>query len=91
MKLECSIEKIKSALNNVERMTGKNLTLPVLGSILWIAKGNTLTLRSTNLSIGIEISIPAKVENEGTLAIRGDVLTSLFSVLISDSNMIKPC
>ncbi len=87
MKLECSIEKIKSALNNVERMTGKNLTLPVLGSILWIAKGNTLTLRSTNLSIGIEISIPAKVENEGTLAIRGDVLTSLFSVLISDSNI----
>lgn len=87
MKLECSIEKIKSALNNVERMTGKNLTLPVLGSILWIAKGSTLTLRSTNLSIGIEISIPAKVEKEGTLAIRGDVLTSLFSVLISDNNI----
>ncbi len=87
MKLECSIEKIKSALNNVERMTGKNLTLPVLGSILWVAKGNTLTLRSTNLSIGIEISIPSKVENEGTLAIRGDVLTSLFSVLVSDSNI----
>lgn len=87
MKLECSIEKIKSALNNVERMTGKNLTLPVLGSILWIAKGSTLTLRSTNLSIGIEISIPAKVETEGTLAIRGDVLTSLFSVLTSDSNI----
>lgn len=87
MKLECSIEKIKNALNNVERMTGKNLTLPVLGSILWIAKGNTLTFRSTNLSIGIEISIPAKIEKEGTLAIRGDVLTSLFSVLTTDNNI----
>jgi DNA polymerase-3 subunit beta len=87
MKLECSIEKIKNALNHVERMTGKNLTLPVLGSILWVAKGSTLILRATNLSIGIEITIPAKVEKEGVLAIRGDVLTSLFSVLVNDTTV----
>ncbi len=84
MKLECKIDKIKSALLYADRMTGKNLTLPVLGAILWIVKGNTLTVRSTNLSIGIEIVIPVKVEKEGIVAIRGDVLSSLFSVLVSD-------
>ncbi len=81
MKIECSIEKIKNALMIVERVTGKNLTLPVLESILFIAKDNQLTLRATNLSIGIETKIPAKIEKEGIVAIKGNTLASLFSVL----------
>lgn len=85
MKLECSIEKIKSALMIVDRITGKNLTLPVLGSVLWVATGKTLKLRATNLNIGIEMEIPAKIEKEGVIAIRSDILSSLFSVLSGDS------
>ncbi|NCU28259.1 MAG: DNA polymerase III subunit beta [Candidatus Moranbacteria bacterium] len=84
MKIECSIDKIKSALISVERVTGKNLTLPVLGSVLWVASGKSLKLRATNLNIGIEIEVPAKVEKEGTVAVRGDILSSLFSVLQGD-------
>ena len=87
MKLECSVNKIKNALIAVERITGKNLTLPVLSSILWVATDKTLKLRSTNLSIGIEIKIPAKIEKEGTVAIRGDILSSLFSVLGGEGNV----
>ncbi len=87
MKLECSIEKIKTALITVERITGKNLTLPVLGSILWVASGKTLKLRATNLNIGIEIDIPAKIEKEGITAIKGDILSSLFSALQGDGNI----
>jgi DNA polymerase-3 subunit beta len=85
MKLECSIEKIKNALITVERITGKNLTLPVLSSILWVATDKTLKLRSTNLSIGIEVEVKANVEKEGVVAIRGDILSSLFSLLSNDS------
>lgn len=85
MKLECSIEKIKNALITVDRITGKNLTLPVLGSVLWVATGKTLKLRATNLNIGIEVEIPAKIEKEGVVAIRSDILSSLFSVLSGDS------
>lgn len=85
MKLECSIEKIKSALMIVDRITGKNLTLPVLGSVLWVATGNKLKLRATNLNIGIEMEVPAKIEKEGVIAIRSDILSSLFSVLSGDS------
>lgn len=85
MKIECSIEKIKKALTSVERITGKNLTLPVLGSVLWVATGKTLKLRATNLNIGIEIEIPAKIEEEGVVAVRGDILSSLFSILQGDS------
>lgn len=85
MKLECSIEKIKNALITVDRITGKNLTLPVLGSVLWVATGKTLKLRATNLNIGIEMEIPAKIEKEGVIAIRSDILSSLFSILSGNS------
>lgn len=84
MKIECSIDKIKKALISVERITGKNLTLPVLSSVLWVATGKTLKLRATNLNIGIEIEIPAKIEKEGVVAVRGDILSSLFSILQGD-------
>jgi len=88
MKIECSIDKIKKALTSVERITGKNLTLPVLGSVLWVATGKTLKLRATNLNIGIEIEIPAKIEKEGVVAVKGDILSSLFSVLQGDLNVL---
>ncbi len=87
MKIECSIEKIKKALSSVERVTGKNLTLPVLSSILWVATNKSLKLRATNLNIGVEIEVPAKIEEEGTVAVKGDILSSLFSVLQGDSNV----
>jgi DNA polymerase III subunit beta len=84
MKIECSIDKIKKALVSVERITGKNLTLPVLGLVLWVATGKTLKLRATNLNIGVEIEIPARIEREGVVAVRGDILSSLFSILQGD-------
>ena len=87
MRIECSIDKIKKALITVERITGKNLTLPVLGSVLFVAQGKTLKLRATNLNIGIEIEVSARVEKEGIVAVRGDILSSLFSVLQGDTQV----
>lgn len=87
MKIECGIDKIKKALILVERITGKNLTLPVLSSVLWVATGKTLKLRATNLSIGIEAEVSAKIEKEGVVAVRGDILSSLFSVLQGDTSV----
>ena len=87
MKLECSIEKIKNAVSQTERITGKNLTLPVLNSILLIASQKSLKLRSTNLSLGIEIEIPAKIEKEGILAVPGSVLNAIFSNISQNENV----
>ena len=77
MKLECSIVEIKNGISQAERITGKNLTLPVLSSVLLIASGKMLKLRATNLSVGIEIEIPAKIEKEGMFAVSGVVLAVL--------------
>ena len=79
MKIECSVEKIRNAISQTERVTGKNLTLPVLNSILLITSNKHLKLRATNLSLGVEIEVPAKVEKEGTVAVSGAVLNAMFS------------
>jgi DNA polymerase-3 subunit beta len=88
MKIECSVEKLKNAVSQVERITGKNLTLPVLNSILLTASNKLLKLRSTNLSLGIEIEIPAKVEKEGVLAVSGAVLNAVFSNVSQNDNVL---
>lgn len=88
MKVECDVEKIKYAINQVERTTGKNLTLPVLNSILIIAGEKSLKFRAMNLSLGIEVEVPAKVEKEGILAITGSVLSQTFSNIFQKESVV---
>ncbi len=87
MKLECGSEKLKKGISLAEKITGKNLTLPVLSSVLFIASENSLKLRATNLSLGVEIEIPAKVEKEGMVAISGSVLSGIFSNITQNENV----
>ena len=79
MKLQCNLEKLKNAISTADRITGKNLTLPVLGSVLLVATDKVLKIRSTNLSLGVEIEIPVKIEKEGIVAISGGSLANTFS------------
>ena len=81
MKIECIKDKIKNAVSIAEKVTGKNLTLPILNSLLFVAKDNILRIRATNLDLGIEIHVPAKIEEEGIVAIPGDVLNNLLSLV----------
>jgi DNA polymerase-3 subunit beta len=87
MKLECELEKIKNAISQTERITGKNLTLPVLSTILLVAGGKTLKLKAMNLSLGIEVEIPAKIEKEGIVAISGTILANVFSNIFQNENI----
>jgi DNA polymerase-3 subunit beta len=79
MKLECSKDAIKNAVMLAERMVGKNLSLPVLGGILFIAKNNKLLIRATNLDVGIEMEIPAKISEDGILVVHGNLLSGILS------------
>lgn len=87
MKLDCVKDHLRDAVSQADRMTGKNLALPVLRLVLLIAKENTLTLRSTNLDIGFEITIPARVEHPGIVALQGDVLGNFLTNLTGDKNV----
>ncbi len=87
MKIECVKDKLENAVKQAEKITGKNLTLPVLSCILLQAKDNYLIIKSTNLDLGIEIKLPVKVEKEGVIAAPGTVLSSFVSNLQADKNI----
>ncbi|MES2471036.1 MAG: DNA polymerase III subunit beta [Patescibacteria group bacterium] len=88
MKVECVQEKIKNAIGLAERIAGKNMTLPVLSCVLLIADKSNLTIRSTNLDLGIEIIVPAKVEVEGSVAVPGGILNNLLGTLGREKTVV---
>jgi DNA polymerase-3 subunit beta len=77
MNVTCTVEKLKNAVALADRMTGKQLTLPVLHAIYISAQGGQVVVRSTNLAVGVEIAIPAKVQTEGVVVVKGDVVASV--------------
>ena len=87
MKAECLKEKFCQAVSKVEKITGKNMTLPILACILIEAKGNFLILKATNLDLGIEIKIPAKIQTDGVVAVPGAILNGFLSNLFGNNNL----
>lgn len=81
MKAECTKDALKNAVQQTERMTGKNLSLPVLGGILILTEGNSLVLRATNLDLGIEIRISAKISGEVSVVVPGNILSGILSAV----------
>lgn len=97
MKIESGQEQLLDAIQVVEKVSGKNLTLPVLNCIFLSAKDNHLTLKATNLDLGVEMKIPVKIEDEGEVAVPGSVLLNTLSTLyegktvtlsVKDGNLI---
>jgi DNA polymerase-3 subunit beta len=79
MKVNCSKEKLEEAVFIAEKITGKNLTLPVLKGILLETENNSLKISSTNLDLGIEIKIPAKISKDGKVVVPGGILNNFLS------------
>jgi len=81
MKIDCVQTKLAEALRKSEKVSGKNTTLPILSSVLLEVKGGQLTVRTTNLELGVEISIPVKVEKEGIVAVSAQAFSLYVSSL----------
>lgn len=87
MKVECVQDKFKKAISQTEKITGKNLALPVLSCLLLEAKNNSLFIKSTNLEMGIEVEIPVKIEKEGIVAVSGLILSSFVNSLKNETSI----
>jgi DNA polymerase-3 subunit beta len=81
MKVEILKEKIKWAVSSADKVTGKNLSLPALAYVSLEAKGRELSIRATNLDVGLRINLPAKVEEEGQVMVSGSVMANFLSSL----------
>lgn len=81
MKFSCNLKKIKEVISKADRLAGKNISLPILEALLFEAIDNKLVVRATNLHVGVEFFIPAKVVTPGVVAITGSLLAGIFSSL----------
>ena len=88
MNIKCLKKDIKEAVSICERISGKNLNLPILSNILLDAEEKDLKLISTNLELGVEIIIPAKIENKGKITVPAGIFNSFLSN-ISGSDQIN--
>lgn len=87
MKVVCVKEKLKEYVSQAERVAGKNISLPILNSLLLKAEDKSLVIRATNLDVGVEFTLPAKVEKPGEVAVPAKVLSGILSGLVVGKNI----
>lgn len=81
MKLICTQENLSRALSYLERVAGKQTTLPILSNFLLETEKGRLKISATNLEIGVITYIGAKIESEGKLTVPAKLLNSFISQL----------
>jgi len=79
MKLTITKKILEDALQRVDRVTGKHLSLPVLKGVLFETSKSNLFLRATNLDLGIEQRIPSKIEKQGSFVVSGSPIAQFLS------------
>jgi len=87
MKIECIKEQLEEALNKADKIAGKNTNLPVLGGFYLDAKNNSLSIKATNLDIGLSIDLPVKVIEPGIVVVPAHIISSFISSLTKDRNI----
>lgn len=87
MKITCVKRKLKEAVGICERVTSKNINLPILNNVLFFADEKKMVLTATNLEIGVEIKVGAKVEKNGAAAAPAGVISGFLSNLQDEENI----
>ena len=79
MKIECVKEYLQKVVSKADKVSGKNQSLPILSSLLFTVKNNQLKIKSTNLDLGVEFSVPVKVIEDGDVAIPSSLINNYLS------------
>ncbi len=85
MKMALVVEKLKEALNTVERAISARSTLPVLNNIALKTDGGEIVIEATDLEIGISHRLTGKVEEEGGISVPGRIFSGLVSQITDES------
>ena len=79
MKIERIKEQLEEVLNKADKIAGKNITLPVLVGLYLDARQNSLSIKATNLDLGISLTLPVKVIESGIVVVPAHVISSFIS------------
>ena len=89
MKLEILKENLKGGLGVVERVTGKNITLPILDNVFLKTEDSFLNLIATNLETTIKLWVLTKVIKKGSAVVPAKFLSSFIASLPNEKIIIE--
>lgn len=78
--------KLQTALRFAERVISKNISLPILSTVLLTAKDGQLKLSATNLEMGLNYWLGAKINQAGEIAVPARIFSE-FIGQISDERL----
>lgn len=87
-------KNLKNGLSVTEKIVSKNITLPILQNIVIKTENGRLKISSTNLEIGINYWLGAKIEEDGEVAVPARIFSDFINniqdekITISSKNNI---
>lgn len=81
MKIEILRENLERAVQLVSKVSNKNLSLPVLGCVVFFVEGSRAVLRATNLDVSVEVLLKAKVIEPGVVAVPAHIISATVAAL----------
>lgn len=89
MKIFILKENLKKGLDIIERIISKNITLPILSNVLITTEKNFLKLSATDLEIGINFWVLAKINKEGKITIPAKFFSNVINYLPDDKIFLE--
>ena len=81
MKVTCLQENLARGLQIAGRAVSTRGSLPILGNVLLRTESGRLKLTATNLEVGINVWVPAKVDDEGAITVPAKLFTEFVNSL----------
>jgi len=81
MEVFCAKDDLFGGVQAVERIVSTRSTLPIIGNILFETKKDGIKLSANNLEMGLEVTLPASVKEEGSVLIPAKTLAGIVSKL----------
>lgn len=89
MKVFLLSENLQKKLPFVNHAVSLRSQLPILLNLLIEAKGGKIKISSTDLEIGIQVELPANVEEEGIITVPAKIFTELISSLPQEKVLLE--
>lgn len=95
MRIQCNKEEILNGIQQVQNVVSSRTTLPILSNVLIDAQGDKMILTTTDLEVGIQCQLPAKISKPGITTIPAKRFSSIIRELpveqldmeVSDNNV----
>ncbi len=89
MKVEILKENLKNGISIVEKIVGKNPSLPILDNVLISTEDNFLSLSSTDLETAIKLWILTKIVKKGKAVVPAKFFSNLVSLLPNEKIVLE--